>query len=270
MKYGSKSLLMIMLVLGACAPGVHGRLEGGPQRDLVEVSAGGGGAEAERSKYGGSEDDRFRNGRLQNDRSRNDRLPRGVIRVGANERSTLPVGVLRMESRPGVGLGSAALLGMPAGSSRGAALAAGRSGVLPSNVDPAPLAELVLREANVLRRRHGAGALRTDATLTRAAVRYAQELADRREIEHVSATPGRRTFRERIEAEGARVRIGGENLARLTSSAEVLGERVVDAWLRSPGHRYNLLDPIFARTGVGVWLGGDGVWYVVQVYGTGN
>lgn len=252
MKYDSKLLLVVLLVLAGCAPGVQRGLQGGLQSELVAGAAGGGGV-------GGKPD-----------RSVHDRLPRGVIRAGTIERSTLPVGVLRPESRRARGVESASLLGVPAGASRGAALSAGRFGVVPAGFDPARLAELVLREANATRRRHGAGALRTDAALTRAALRYARELADRQEIEHVSATPGRRTFRERIEAEGARARIGGENLARLTASTEALGERVVDAWLRSPGHRYNLLDPIFARTGIGVWLGGDGVWYVVQLYTTGS
>jgi uncharacterized protein YkwD len=136
--------------------------------------------------------------------------------------------------------------------------------------DPVRLAGSVLREANVTRRKHGAPSLAVDDELTRAARRYAQELARRREIEHVSTTPGRRTFRERFEAEGARARLAGENLARLSAAPETMPTRVVQAWMKSPGHRVNLLDRSFARTGVGVWLGEDGVWYVVQLYATAS
>ena len=136
------------------------------------------------------------------------------------------------------------------------------------SVSPDLLAREVLAASNAARRRAGARALRADAALSRAARRYARELARRGEIEHLSPSPGRRTFRQRIEAEGARPRVAGENLARLTASTERLPGRVVRAWLASPGHRSNLLDPVFARTGVGVWLGADGVWYIVQVYAT--
>lgn len=137
--------------------------------------------------------------------------------------------------------------------------------------EPAPvptLADEVLAEANWVRRQAGSPALRVDARLERAAERYSRELARREEIEHVSTTPGRRTFRERIEIEGTDPRIAGENLARLTASRRRLARRTVQAWMRSPGHRYNLLDGQFTRTGIGVEFGDDQVWYVVQYYAT--
>jgi len=135
-------------------------------------------------------------------------------------------------------------------------------------IDLEYLALRVLAEANAVRMQSGAGPLIMDPALRRAARRYSRELARRGEIEHLSRTPGRRTFRQRIAAEGAEARVAGENLARLTASVESLPERAVRAWMKSPGHRRNLLDPIFTRTGIGVMLGPDGIWYVVQVYAT--
>ena len=135
-------------------------------------------------------------------------------------------------------------------------------------IDLEYLALRVLAEANAVRMKSGAGPLVMDPALRRAARRYSRELAQRGEIEHHSRTPGRRTFRQRIAAEGAEARVAGENLARLTASVESLPERAVRAWMKSPGHRRNLLDPIFTRTGIGVMLGPDGIWYVVQVYAT--
>lgn len=148
--------------------------------------------------------------------------------------------------------------------------AARRSRKGSEDADPDALARAVLAEVNAVRRRAGARPLRADAALTRAAARYAQELASRREIEHVSRTPGRRTFRQRIAAAGGRARIAGENLARMTASPSSLPERAVRAWMRSPGHRANMLDRSYARTGIGVWLGRDGVWYVVQEFATAD
>ena len=135
-------------------------------------------------------------------------------------------------------------------------------------IDLEYLALRVLAEANEVRMRAGARPLVMDPALRRAARRYSRELAQRGEIEHVSPTPGRRTFRQRIAAEGGEARVAGENLARLTASVEALPRRAVQAWMKSPGHRRNLLDPIFTRTGIGVMLGPDGIWYVVQVYAT--
>src|SRR5690606_23948165 len=135
-------------------------------------------------------------------------------------------------------------------------------------IDLEYLALQVLAEANAVRMRAGAGPLVMDPALRRAARRYSRALALRGEIEHLSPTPGRRTVRQRIAAEGAEARVAGEHLAPRTASVESLPRRAVQAWMKSPGHRRNLLDPIFTRTGIGVMLGPDGIWYVVQVYAT--
>jgi uncharacterized protein YkwD len=45
----------------------------------------------------------------------------------------------------------------------------------------------------------------------------------------------------------------GENLARGQKTAK----EAVDAWLKSPGHRKNLMDPAYTDTGIGVK---SGVW----------
>lgn len=145
-------------------------------------------------------------------------------------------------------------------------------GAPPAARRPAPdLQRVMLDVLGAVNESRGAAGLRPlalDPALLAAARRYSQELATRRQISHYSTVPGLRTFRERMAAAGARARLAGENLARLTSSPETLPENVVNAWLRSPGHRRNLLDPAFSRTGIGVVLGDDGVWYVTQLYAT--
>lgn len=196
-------------------------------------------------------------------RVRSERAPiaRGLVRRAPRLGGVAPLAGLVPAERGGAA--SSLVLGEPVRRLGESIFATGR-------LEPAGLEEEVLREANATRRSAGSGVLVVDAALGRAARDYARELAERREIEHISPTPGRRTFRERITAAGAHPRLGGENLARVVSTADALGGRVVRAWMNSPGHRVNLLDPIFSRTGIGVWLGGDGVWYVVQVYGTGS
>lgn len=133
-------------------------------------------------------------------------------------------------------------------------------------IDLRALEDEIFATVNRERARVGSAPLTPVAAMNRTARRYALELAERREVEHASTTPGRRTFRDRIEAEGTRAKLAGENLAMLTASPELLARQVVDAWLRSPGHSKNLLDSVFTRSGLGAWLGPDGVWYVVQVF----
>ncbi len=128
------------------------------------------------------------------------------------------------------------------------------------------LSRAILEQVNAARARAGARALLEDPALQRAAQRYAQELARRGELDHDSPVPGRRTFRDRLAAEGAQPHMAGENLALLTETARGLPPHVVKLWLRSPGHRYNLLDPRFTRTGIGVWLAPESVWYVTEEY----
>jgi uncharacterized protein YkwD len=45
------------------------------------------------------------------------------------------------------------------------------------------------------------------------------------------------------------------------------GGRVVSAWMRSPGHRANLLNSKMRWIGVGAVQDADGVWWVSQVFG---
>ncbi|MCW2771669.1 MAG: hypothetical protein JWR27_3102 [Aeromicrobium sp.] len=54
-----------------------------------------------------------------------------------------------------------------------------------------------------------------------------------------------------------------ENIAYGYSS----GTRVVDAWMRSSGHRANLLRTSSRYVGVGAFRDSDGTWWVAQVFG---
>ena len=150
----------------------------------------------------------------------------------------------------------------------GLLLAAGLPALRPAiTVDE--MARAVVEQVNQARSRAGERPLVVDARLQRAARRYSQELAWREALDHVSPTPGRRTFMERLRAEGARPRLAAENLAMLDQVPRLLPRQVVLLWLNSPGHRRNLLDPAYTRTGVGVWPGRNGVWYVAMEHASG-
>jgi uncharacterized protein YkwD len=128
----------------------------------------------------------------------------------------------------------------------------------------------VLHEAARVRRDAGLDTLVVHAELARAARDHAVELARRGELDHASLDPDRRTIAQRIRLAGVRsYRRIGENLAAVLNPLIEPGRQVMRLWLESPGHRTNLLDPSFDRTGVGAIRAADGTWYVVQVYGGG-
>ncbi len=62
--------------------------------------------------------------------------------------------------------------------------------------------------------------------------------------------------------------LSGERVSLLTEIGENIPQPVptaIDGWMKSPGHRDNILRPIFTQTGVGVWQEGD-KYYITQLF----
>lgn len=62
-----------------------------------------------------------------------------------------------------------------------------------------------------------------------------------------------------------RWRMIGENIAALRGYREPLSQ-VVECWMRSPGHRANLLRENWRESGIGVAVAPDGTYYFTQVF----
>ena len=77
---------------------------------------------------------------------------------------------------------------------------------------------------------------------------------------------GWRKFSDRMQAVG--VRTAGENVAYSTSGKdpEQLADFIVKGWMKSPGHRKNILNPKFNYLGVAVWECGGKIAYATQVF----
>lgn len=105
----------------------------------------------------------------------------------------------------------------------------------------------LLQAVNQIRVEHGLQPLRVDATLERAA--RAHTLAMLRDGRFAHGA-----FSARLRAFGVdRPRIG-ENLAWAAGS-DAEADAVVRAWLASPKHRANLLQPDFTQIGIGAVRG---------------
>lgn len=110
--------------------------------------------------------------------------------------------------------------------------------------------------ANAERAQHGLQPLHWSETLHRAAQRHAGEMAARESISH--QYPGELDLAGRGRAAGARFTVIAENVAEAGNAPEIH-----DAWMRSPDHRANLLDPRVNAVGISV-LRRRGQLYAVE------
>ncbi|WP_309084288.1 CAP domain-containing protein [Chelativorans sp.] len=132
--------------------------------------------------------------------------------------------------------------------------------------NPAAARERALSLANQARRQSGVPALRMSAALNAAAQAHAEDMARRGFYNHRS--PERQDVADRYRAAGGGLWAAiGENIASCISCTAGMGQ--VDAfqaqWIRSSGHRRNILDPRFSEFGFGMAAGGGRV-YAVQTF----
>lgn len=146
-----------------------------------------------------------------------------------------------------------------------------------SSPDAASLAKLpnqIHSLVNEQRTQHGLKVLAVDSRVTRAAVLHTQNMARRGIVSHVIDGKGPA---DRLRDQGASFSASGENIyirscqtnGKPSWDAEGFARNAVTWWMKSPGHRANILKSDFNYTGVGVWaFAKDGVgWiYTTQVF----
>lgn len=122
---------------------------------------------------------------------------------------------------------------------------------------------------NKLRRQRHLRALKDNPQLSRAANRHARDMVATRYFSHDS--PDGRGVSDRVKGTGyvrgyARWQLG-ENLA-WGSGLQSTARRIVLAWMGSPGHKRNLLDPGYREAGLAVVAGSpvDGAGSPVGTY----
>ena len=117
---------------------------------------------------------------------------------------------------------------------------------------------------NQARRQNGLSALKVNAKLVQAAQIHANDMASFNLMAHDlpgAALPG---LADRARFVGYQYTSMGENIAYNFSDAN----SVMTAWMNSPGHRANILDPSFTEIGVGITLDSQGSPYYCQVFGS--
>jgi len=99
---------------------------------------------------------------------------------------------------------------------------------------------------NAARKEEDASPLELDASVMQTSQGHADDMALRDYFSHTC--PEGKTFIDRLRKNGVRYRAAAENIAYGQKTAQ----EVLDAWLKSPGHRANLMNPRYRRLGLGL------------------
>jgi uncharacterized protein YkwD len=127
---------------------------------------------------------------------------------------------------------------------------------------------------NAERAKTHARALSWDADLAAIARAHSADMAARRFFGHVNPDGDDPTARGRRAGYDCRKalsstedRIGlAENLYEISGNAPVdIARRSVIGWMKSPGHRQNILEKNYTKTGIGVARAGDTI-YITQLF----
>lgn len=151
---------------------------------------------------------------------------------------------------------AAAVVALPAAAPSTAFAACANRDAHPAETSTAKIRGATLCLLNRRRAANGRNKLRHNARLAKAARAHARDMVRRDYFAHTA--PGGVSFVDRIMRQDyVRPRQGwalGENLAwgsyRLATPQEI-----VRSWMRSPGHRANILSPRFREIGIGVVRG---------------
>ncbi len=119
------------------------------------------------------------------------------------------------------------------------------------------------RRINDVRREHGLSPLSKAKALVDVARDHSKDMVRRGYFAHRS--PDGRGVDDRVRRRGLAFRELAENLAQ-NRGVDGPARVAVEGWMRSSGHRANILHPGFTRTGVGIAVDEDGMIYFTQVF----
>ena len=128
---------------------------------------------------------------------------------------------------------------------------------------PAEIEEQTLAAVNAVRRERKLAPLGRDPVLSEVARAHSRDMMRRRFFDHTS--PDGSTVENRVQARGVKYGRVGENVHRSQGMDDPVGT-AVDAWLTSRGHRELMLSTKFDRTGIGVAVDAEGMFYFTQVF----
>lgn len=121
--------------------------------------------------------------------------------------------------------------------------------------------EEIIRKINNVRKEHGLMPLKGNNVLKQVARGHSCSQATQNQFSHEEASGS--TPSDRVRKAGVRFTLLGENIAMVKNVDRPVDE-IVKGWIKSKGHRENILDPPFTQTGVGIWQE-NGSFYATQL-----
>jgi uncharacterized protein YkwD len=155
-----------------------------------------------------------------------------------------------------------ARLGLATASALALVIAAGVVHIIAAERSIEEIETAVARRVSAIRVEHMRPPLRTDPDLVRIAREYSCALLERGALSHQD--PAGKTVGDRVLAAGKQYRAVGENLASSSGAGDPVAA-AIGAWMRSTGHRENILQPEFVETGVGACRSGQ-TYYFTQIF----
>ncbi|WP_432001139.1 CAP domain-containing protein [Streptomyces sioyaensis] len=119
----------------------------------------------------------------------------------------------------------------------------------------ARFAQKIVQLVNAQRAQHGCGPLTVDRHIQTAAQKHSDDMAARNYYEH--NTPEGVDPGTRMTNAGFRWSSWAENIFKSPKDPAT----AMDGWMKSPGHRDNILNCSYKSTGVGVNLSANGPWW---------
>ncbi|WP_017318513.1 CAP domain-containing protein [Mastigocladopsis repens] len=134
--------------------------------------------------------------------------------------------------------------------------------VLSQTSATAKIEAAVRQNINDVRVKYGLKPLQNNDKLAEVARRYSRQMAEKNFFSHTGADGS--TLVQRVHARGISYWVVGENLFKSTNIPQPV-PAAVEGWMESPGHRENILRPVFRETGIGVWRTGN-TYYITQLF----
>ena len=154
------------------------------------------------------------------------------------------------------------------------------------SIDVSRLEKTIHILINNERRQHGLPAIQWDDALSAIASKHSRDMSKRNYFDHFSPEGHDYLYRygqagyQCSVREGRTIHMGAENIAlnhlydSVTTinrrafydwnSQDKIAETTVEGWMKSPGHRKNILTPYFKKEGIGVVISPDGKVYITQ------
>ena len=143
---------------------------------------------------------------------------------------------------------------------------------LPAAADAAEEAFVAL--INAERSQRGLSILTLDPMLTATARAHSQEMCGQNYFDHQSPTPGLTSPMDRYLASARQLGLPqpeyllvGENIYYCSVFNDIYNvDYAHRAFMASPGHRANILEPRFAKVGIGIYRSAKGEFWVTEMF----